>query len=558
MNESKVEQNDLGSQIEIVYSHEDSEFSIYGSSHRTNSKEDTGNLSSKSYKKQDSVCSQASSSQSKNQYASLFYYETDNETKGKKKRFINIDRRHAGGGGSFLCNDFLCRDILMLVKDLLQPFKSLNKSDTQTEIQSLNCSVTTHQELMKRSSKLIYLINETLWRLQLIKCESFQIEYGRINPILHDTSSQQAINESQEALVYDLMKSRKRAASSLSSLNSKTTKSTRSRVNTLNNNGTTSKETENNRRSLESHRSLSLITPVNQNKNSNQTIMKLLASIETLSALCLKESKLSEANQLVKMYASNKEACDSFEFRQIIFNSIYSKVLDDLHDLDEKKTVSKSLIEQSLTSLDLVKLTENILLFEKENNLLQCLFLCDVLSTTKLSLKLSCDLADFAQIKLNLVQDLSENKTDADMKTKLNLFLVGVKTIASHLLQQQQQQQQDVVLKESLNDYLFQFDGIYLDLNESPARQTVETSIRKYDTFNQLGTTLDALKSKFESQASLDDQNTTQLKQTDIYQSIMNTINDMISILKSQDLISTYLYDPNQFNKQVNIVSKID
>lgn len=427
----------------------------------------------------------------------------------------------------------MCRDILLLVKDLLQQFQSVNKS-TKTDSEAstlLNCSILTAQEVHKRSSKLQHLVNETLWRLQLVKCEQFQIEYGKINCVLYDVNSSTAINEVQEMIIYELMKTRKRNASSVSSVGSSSRSKTRNRVKTI----TSFVAKDDNRRSFESQRSLSLITPSTRNKHSNQTIMKLLASVETLSALCLKESKITEANQLIKMYASNRDACESFEFRQIVFNSIFNKVVEDLHDLDSKSRAN-SLIEDSLKSLDLVKLTESFLSIENDKPMLQCLFLCDIISTTKFSMKLSVDLADYARIKLNSVE--SNDKFDSEMKKKLFLFIEGCQSISNHLSNK----------PKSLIDYLTRFDGIYLDVNESAVN--IETNITKFQNYNQLSADLDAWKIKFENFYTTNEINTNQ--QTELYFSILNTINELIRINKNEDIISTFFYDPHMFNKQVN------
>ncbi len=150
----------------------ESEYSIYATT-PTKLKEE--NLS---YTKQESCCSNTSSTHgSKKRYTSAFYYESNddddednndnnNDTviKIRKKKLINIDRRHAGGGGSFLVNDFMCRDILLLVKDLLLPFKSSIKLENNASLEiggsssSSGSSILNVQELNKRFIKLHYII----------------------------------------------------------------------------------------------------------------------------------------------------------------------------------------------------------------------------------------------------------------------------------------------------------------------------------------------------------------------------------------------------------------
>jgi hypothetical protein len=536
----------------------ESEYSIYATT-PTKLKEE--NLS---YTKQESCCSNTSSTHgSKKRYTSAFYYESNdddddednndnnNDTviKIRKKKLINIDRRHAGGGGSFLVNDFMCRDILLLVKDLLLPFKSSIKLENNASLEiggsSSSSSISNVQELNKRFIKLHYIINETLWRFQLIKYDLFQLEYGRINSNLYEPNMNTLLNDKQESLCYELMKQRKRNMSSASSFVSSRQQQQQNRTHRVKTIGSIVNIENNNRRSFESQRSLSIILPTPKYKNSNQTIMKLLSSIETLSSLCLKESKLNEANQLIKMYASNKEACESFEFCQTVFKSVYTKTLDDLHELDLKinnndTQIMANLIEDSLQSLDLVKLTHDLLSIEKDNHLMQSLFLCDIICTrNKFSLKLSNNLADYARTKLNSFNNIDNDddlfvKFNTDIKSKLNLFIEGCKSICNHLTTNNN--------KYYLSEILSKFDGIYLNINESNYKTSIDTSIQKYENFNQLNTNLDACKLRFESEFS---------NQIEIYFSIMNSINEMIRINRNEDIISTFFYDPNELTKCV-------
>ena len=276
-------QNDL-----VAYSQkDDSEPSIYGTSSKNESTSNLKDVANQSLKsnKPDSCYSNESIS-SKRQHSSIFFYESneDEGEKGRRKKLVNIDRRHAGGGGSFLVNDFMCRDILLLCKELLQSVRSSSRLDLTSGSETMCISITNSQELSKRSAKLQHLVNETLWRFQLIKSEQFQLEYGRVNCILFETNSSSLLNDNQETLIYELMKTRKRNASSASSYvsearNNKQTKlstgeSGRSRGKTF----TSQLSRDDNRRSFESQRTLSLILPSPKtNKHTNQTVMKLLA-----------------------------------------------------------------------------------------------------------------------------------------------------------------------------------------------------------------------------------------------------------------------------------------
>ena len=310
------------------------------------------------------------------------------------------------------------------------------------------------------------------------------MEYGKVNSLyanhLHTAKS---ISDRQENMVYELMKERRRRRSSVSlgtialtvvgapssmsaasnfseqnqhvnSLKRNESKSSlvkpRTNTNTqqsvvLNSNFPKLQSTHHqhhhnhhhhHHRSHESQRSLSLIYPMNKNKRTNLTVMKLISSIETLSTLCLKEDKFSEANQLVKMHASKKEACKSFEFREIIFYSVYQKTIDDLNKLSRlsklqnqsqqgndmvKKQQRQNLIDLSMQSLDMAKITENLLSFvDKDDELLKCIFLCDTITIANVDLKVASNLIDYARIKLN--QNLIGNGANASA-ANANLLL---------------------------------------------------------------------------------------------------------------------------------------
>ena len=196
------------------------------------------------------------------------YNEDDDDIQGGLRGSANIYRQNSGGGGSFLANDFICRDILIMVKELLAPF---TKSNTQIT-----------KELMARSTKLYQVVNETLWRFQLVKLEQISIDYGRISITPFDHNSVGAKNSKEELLVYEMMKNRRRFLSSASS-NSETLTG-KKRSETLNSNVSLKSQ----RRPINSVRSLSVVCNLNKPKKTNMTIMKLLADFETLASLCLK------------------------------------------------------------------------------------------------------------------------------------------------------------------------------------------------------------------------------------------------------------------------------
>ena len=333
---------------------------------------------------------------------------------------------------------------------------------SQSNFTYIQCSIQNANELNIRLAKLQQILNETLWRFQIVKSDLVLMDYGRVNHLFaenHHTAK--SINDRQQNMIYELMKERKRRRSSASiggmtmsvivpssvpshanfgdnlnqvSLTRNESKASLIKQRTFTNTTTNMFDANygklhanSHHRSHESQRSLSLIYPLNKNKRSNLTVMKLLANVETLSTLCLKEEKLSEANQLVKMYASKKEACKSFEFREIIFYTVYQKTIDELNKfnkLQQKQAGSElsvkkrqNLIDLSMQSLDMAKITENLLSFvEKDDEFLKCIFLCDTITIANVDLKVASNLIDYARIKLN--QNLIASSANNDVTTK--------------------------------------------------------------------------------------------------------------------------------------------
>lgn len=122
---------------------------------------------------------------------------------------MSLYRRNAGGGGSFLTNDFLCRDILLLVKDLLQNITT--KQIKSEDLIATNCSIKNIKEFQSRSAKLQQLVNETLWRFKLVKTDLVKLEFGMVSNILNEANSTKFKNNREETVIYELMKKKKHA-----------------------------------------------------------------------------------------------------------------------------------------------------------------------------------------------------------------------------------------------------------------------------------------------------------------------------------------------------------
>lgn len=168
--------------------------------------------------------------------------------------------------------------------------------------------------------------------------------------------------------------------------------------------------------------------------------MKLISNIQTLSVLCLKEHKFSEANQLVKMYSPPKSTTptdqtlalqshpsSSFEFGQILFHSAYEQCLSELVRINRRKEQNTNnddvqgdaevseLAEESLLSLDIAKATQPLIELKNETDLVQSIILCDLVVTSNLNLSLSLGLVEYSRAKLNKIAS-QQNENVSDLK----------------------------------------------------------------------------------------------------------------------------------------------
>jgi len=219
--------------------------------------------------------------------------------------------------------------------------------------------------------------------------------------------------------------------------------------------------------------------------------MKLLADIESLSAYCLKQSKLNEANQLVKMYSSR--AASSFEFRQIVFRSIYQETQTKLIELstsyDMEHQDERGFVKLNMQSLNLAKLCESLLSFERDNELMQAMFLSDLLVCTRANLNLSWELANYARIKLNVhlrkeresEQRKQEQSEHEQPNADLNRFELELsrKLLDFYELTQSVCSRYEHTESLLLNDFMFKYDGIDFNLTSSQGDDGLSTNEHK-------------------------------------------------------------------------------
>ena len=332
--------------------------------------------------------------------------------------------------------------------------------------------------------------------------------------------------------------------------------------------------TKENRRSAESQRTLSVILPnhVHRSKRSNSIITKLLANLETLSAVCLKESKFNEAAQIVKMYASNPayaESMHAFAYRQIVFHSIHEQTLAELCKLkrsSDTKRNGEKILELSMQSMEVAKITDHLLEFENESELFQCIFLTDILTVSKFDLTLSSNLVDYARIKLNQYlmkssscevknketcesteSNFNETSVDSnafsnELKLKLSRYIESCQFFCSQIMSSGGDEEALTQPVPCLSEFLFDLNGVSYGLNSKNLlhNENIQVLVGKYKQFEAMKRQLNKFKAKLELQLA---ENSIEEKH-EIYTSLMNLINESIRLNDNENLISNFFYKP--------------
>lgn len=322
--------------------------------------------------------------------------------------------------------------------------------------------------------------------------------------------------------------------------------------------------------------------------------MKLLSKVDTLSVLFLKSSNTDAASQLLKKYASNKSVQKSPQFREILFDSIYNQILDDIVKLNTKQQqmykLKTTLIEKSLQSLQLDKLTENMMAFDKDNELMQCIYLCDAAMVSNIDLELSAQIIDYARRKLNslvkkkrnsiqressddseddchdnnkenssgsqslsrkssvnsVCQKSEEAKFDVELQGKLGIFIEAAEMICNNF--DSDSTNSSLTLVEFLN----RFDGICVGLNGKLNRnalyQSAHESIDRYKNMVRIAEDLSWSKQIFENQLEsecidgVEGSNTSSgsgnIPDHENYFRIVNLLNEFINLDENEDFIS--------------------
>lgn len=247
-----------------------------------------------------------------------------------------------------------------------------------------------------------------------------------------------------------------------------------------------------------------------------------------------------------------------------------------------------TLIEKSLQSLQLDKLTENMMAFDKDNELMQCIYLCDAVTVSNIDLELSAQIIDYARRKLNSLVKKSRDSVgagsndsengchDNDKDSSSGSQTPSRKSSVNSACQKNEQVRFDVELQAKLGifieaaemicnnfdgdpnggsltlvELLSRFDGICVGLNGRLNRnalyQSAHESIDRYKSMVRIAEDLSWSKQIFENRresecngvvAVEDNGASSNNSDHENYFRIVNLLNDLINLDESEDLIS--------------------
>ncbi len=411
-------------------------------------------------------------------------------------------RRNAGGGGSFLVNDFLCRDLLYLLKDLIADLKQKNFTDSDVN-QYLTCSIVNKTEYNLRLIKLQQLINETIWRFHIVKNDSIPSDYGKI-AYFQNTFE---INKNDELLTNLIIRNQ------LKNFRKTSNPSNRTRSSSAN-----------------THKSSIYLTSVHNNqyrcmttssgsgkRRTNSVVMKLLADTESLCVLCLKESRTNEANQLLKLKYNNTTT-KQFAFEQVKFYLDYEQVLCAMHELN-----SQSEPIDDLALIQLFKMADRLI--ENEDGPLQgSIVLTDLITVSQTNLGISKNLIDYTLGKLEQVEN-PVSEVDREIHDKLKIFLKNVNVLLRNANNM-----------TSFTKFLGKFNSISLCAKDYSDDSNDEQFMGLMDKYRDLNESLNELKTKFDSSQGDENQNL-------IYLDLVGFIKKFLGLLFLLLICSTHSFN---------------
>ena len=281
-------------------------------------------------------------------------------------------RRGGGKCASFVVGELLCRDMLILLRSMLNFAQTETASSStsssssssfryqQQQQQQQHASSLASTQVRMRMRRLEQLVDESIYRFQLAKSDAVKMEYGHISLVTDNNNNkggdEQESDEAESQVVYEVMKRRRLSFNSLDTSATSPPPPPPQQLDPFR-----LRKYKNVRKQLDQVCTLrSKRTPVS-------IVTKLLADVDSLASMLLVERKYEAAAQLVNMYAAplpggagaggggvDKARSGSFEYRQIAFRLKYQQTLANMSKLDNNSSNRSNVIKLADELLDLI------------------------------------------------------------------------------------------------------------------------------------------------------------------------------------------------------------
>ena len=392
-------------------------------------------------------------------------------TECSNREYNHIIKKNAAGGGSFLCNEFLTRDLLHLLKDLIGDLNSFIKQTNEQKQEKYSyCSSMSFDEMNLRFLQLQQVVNETMWRFQLVKSSKISNEYGKfsLNILEVDTSL-----SNEDLLTYVIIKTMnvEKVERRNSIIDEQDSRTRRPRG-----------------QSIKSNKSTSSLTKLSGNmlkyskQRTNFITQKLLSNKETLCTILLKEKKLNEANQLIKIYENENEFKNSFEFKQVQYFDTFESTIHSLKELNKNLRLnSTSYVDKSMLSIQLNKIIDNLAAKSNDNQTVYSINICDLITVSNINIGVCEYLNEYASSSLNRLE-ISNGELFSLLNQKLANFIQRMQIIVNS--------QNEV--NNNITEFITSFNGINF------TSSSTDDVLAFFSLTENLNIKLDTLKENFE------------------------------------------------------------
>ena len=449
-------------------------------------------------------------------------------------------RHSAAGGGNFLCNEFIARDLLHLLKDLINDLTAVVKQATeQSQAKYLKYSSLNWNEMSSRLVQLQQLVNETLWRFQLVKSKQVSNDYGKVSLNILGTNPS-VINE--ELFTYVIMQSTslEKSDRKKSDKNSSTQGKRQRKIST---------------KSAATVSSLTKLSNCLQNnfkQRTNLIIQKILSNKETLCAILLKENKFNEAKQLIKMYDKENDFRNSFEYKQVVYCEVFESTIQSLKEFNRNlKLNSNNYIDKSMLSIQINKAIDNLATISDVDQISYLMNICDLITVSNVNMNVCEYLNEYASRSLNIFEANSKGEPFVSLSQKIVNYVKKLQILVNKCLNGKQQneanKESSKIQIDNITEFIVSFNcinftsllfddveihfNLTIDLNSqlNNLKQTFEFEEEKRKQKDIIITSLIDKATKESSDQSTSSELQKKIKQHDLFL-------NMISLLKENSL----------------------